>query len=255
MNDLKKYFTENTGRVIHKWDHYFEIYDRHFSQYRNKEIVILEIGVFQGGSLQMWKNYFGPKAKIYGIDIDPSCKQYEEENIKIFIGSQSDKNFLQKLKQEIPPIDILLDDGGHTMNQLQTTFDELFDHIKPDGIYAAEDLHTCYWLDYGGGYKRSGSFIEYGKNMIDSIHAWHSRQSNFKIDIFTKTVHSLHFYDSILIVEKRAMTPPVSLSSGKLIGDPFAPWKRTPIQKIMRKMGRVLNTVLAALRLPSIPKI
>ena len=95
MNDLEKYFHNNNNRLIHKWVHYFEIYERHFSRFRNKEIVIVEIGVFQGGSLQMWKNYFGDKAIIYGIDIDPRCKEFEEENIKILIGSQSDRNFLR----------------------------------------------------------------------------------------------------------------------------------------------------------------
>jgi hypothetical protein len=255
MNDLEKYFENNTKLLIHKWHHYFEIYDRHFSKYRDKEIVILEIGVFQGGSLQMWKNYFGPKAKIYGLDIDPACKQFEEENIEILIGSQSDPLFLQKVKQQIPPIDILIDDGGHTMNQLKVSFDELFDHIKPDGIYAAEDLHTCYWLDYGGGYKRMGSFIEYSKNLIDSIHAWHSRQSYYTIDKFTKTVHSLHCYDSIIIVEKRSMKPPVSLTSGISTGDPFAEKRKSVFAIVARKAGRALNTFLQLLRLPSIPKI
>jgi len=255
MNDLRKYFDNNTNRVIHKWEHYFEIYDRHFSAYRNKEIVILEIGVFQGGSLQMWKHYFGPKAKIYGIDIDPDCKKFEEENIEIFIGSQSDKNFLAEVKKKMPEIDILIDDGGHTMNQIKTSFLELFDHVKPDGIYAIEDLHTCYWLDYGGGYKRQGSFNEFSKNMVDSIHAWHSHQSNFGIDQYTHTVHSLHYYDSITIIEKRTMLRPVNLTSGVQIGDPFAPWKRTPVEKVIRKIGLGLNIVLAALRLPSIPKI
>ncbi len=255
MNDLKKYFDNNTNRVIHKWEHYFEIYDRHFSAYRNKEIVILEIGVFQGGSLQMWKNYFGPKAKIYGIDIDPKCKQYEEDNIEIFIGSQADKNFLAEVKRKIPEIDILIDDGGHTMNQIKTSFLELFDHVKADGIYAIEDLHTSYWLDYGGGYKRIGSFNEFSKNLVDSIHAWHSRQSIFKIDKYTKTIHSLHYYNSITIIEKRTIQEPVSLSSGVQIGEPFAEWKRTPSEKIIRKIGRALNTILASLRLPSVPRI
>jgi cephalosporin hydroxylase len=117
MNDLEEYFRLNDKRLIHKWKHYFEVYDRHFSKYRNKDIVILEIGVSHGGSLQMWKNYFGDRAKIFGIDINPQCKEFEEENIKIFIGSQSDRNFLREVKAQIPPIDILIDDGGHTMVQ------------------------------------------------------------------------------------------------------------------------------------------
>lgn len=255
MNDLRKYFDNNNDRIIHKWDHYFEIYDRHFSKYRNSEVVIVEIGVFQGGSLQMWKNYFGPKAKIYGIDIDPTCKKYEEENIEIFIGSQTDKKFLTDFKNKIPKIDILIDDGGHTMHQIKTSFLELFDHVKDDGIYAIEDLHTSYWIDYGGGFKRRGSFNEFSKKIIDSIHAWHSRQSYFKMDKYTKTVHSIHYYDSITMVEKRCMNAPVSLSTGVEIGNPFEKWKRTNAEKIIRKFGRGLNTILAFLKLPSIPKI
>src|SRR5450759_589962 len=112
MNDLEKYFRKNNKRLIYKYLHYFDIYDRHFNHYRNKEVVILEIGVSQGGSLQMWKEYFGEKARIFGIDVDPRCKNLEEENIKIFIGSQSDKKFLREVKAQIPPIDILIDDGG-----------------------------------------------------------------------------------------------------------------------------------------------
>ena len=69
-NPLWKYFSHNEGRIIHKWHHYFDIYHNHFCRFRDLPITILEIGVYKGGSLQMWKNYFGPKAKIYGVDID-----------------------------------------------------------------------------------------------------------------------------------------------------------------------------------------
>ena len=214
MNDLEKYFENNTGRIIDKWMHYFEVYDRHFSKYRGKEITILEIGTWQGGSLQMWKEYFGPKAKIHGMDINPDCKQAEEENIEILIGSQSDRNFLRKVKQQIPQVDILIDDGGHTMLQQQITFEELFDHIKPDGVYLCEDMHTSYWTRWGGGYKRPGSFIDYTKNFIDWLNAYHSRQRSLKINSFTRSAHSLHYYDSILVIEKRPSTPPVAKQTG-----------------------------------------
>ncbi len=216
MNDLERYFRQNDKRLIHKWAHYFDIYDSHFSRFRNKEVTILEIGVSQGGSLQMWKNYFGDKAKIYGVDINPYCKQLEEENIEIFIGSQEDRNFLRTIKSKIPQVDILIDDGGHTMQQQIVTFEELFDMVKPDGVYLCEDLHTSYWLTYGGGHKRHGSFIEYSKNFIDYINAWHSEQRSLQVNDFTRSVNSLHYYDSILVVEKKKMKPPVNEKSGHI---------------------------------------
>ncbi len=215
MNDLEKYFYNNNERLIDKWIHYFDVYDLYFNKYKNKEVVILEIGVFQGGSLQMWKNYFGSRAKIYGMDINPNCKEFEEENIEIFIGSQSDKSFLCKIKQQIPKIDILIDDGGHTMSQQIVTFEELFSHVKDDGIYLCEDTHTSYQLMYGGGHKRKGTFIEYSKNLIDYINAYFSEQSSLKVNNFTQSTKAIHFYDSMVIIEKSPKEKPKRLSTGK----------------------------------------
>jgi hypothetical protein len=215
MNDLENYFNEGKHRRISKWTHYFEIYDRHFSKFRNKEINMLEIGVLHGGSLQMWKEYLGPKAKIFAIDINPECKKFEEENVKIFIGSQSDRAFLQEVKRQMPPVDILLDDGGHTMEQQIVSYEELFDHITPNGVYACEDLHTSYWDEFGGGYKRKGTFIEYSKDFIDYINAFHSKTDALKENSFTRSVHSLHYYDSMLVIEKKKMVKPEMVKSGK----------------------------------------
>jgi len=114
----------------------------------------------------MWKNYFGPKARIYGIDIKPECKQAEEEQIEIIIGDQEDRQFLRKLGRNIPRIDILIDAGGHSMKQQINTFEELFPHIDKNGVYLCEDLHTSYRKGAGGGYKKKGTFIEYSKNFI-----------------------------------------------------------------------------------------
>ena len=214
MNDLEQYFYHNKDRLIHKWAHYFEIYDRHFQKYRNKEVIILEIGVSQGGSLQMWKNYFGDKAQIFGIDINPNCKSLEEENIKIFIGSQTDRTFLRNVKAQIPQVDILIDDGGHTMRQQIITYEELFNHVKEDGIYLCEDIHSSYWLRQGGGYRRRGTFIEFSKRFIDFINAHHSEQRSLKVNDFTKSVDSLHYYDSILVIEKRKREKPYHLKTG-----------------------------------------
>ncbi|KEO72991.1 class I SAM-dependent methyltransferase [Anditalea andensis] len=214
MNDLEKYFRNNEDRLIHKWIHFFDVYDRHFSRFRDQEITILEIGVSQGGSLQMWKNYFGPKAKIYGIDINPQCKQLEEKNIEIFIGSQADRDFLKNVKAQIPHVDILIDDGGHTMEQQIVTYEEMFDHVKDNGVYLAEDLHTSYWLKFGGGYQRKGTFIEYSKKFIDYLNAHHSEQKTLKVNHFTNSVDSIHYYDSILVLEKKKREAPYHLQTG-----------------------------------------
>src|SRR4029077_10756269 len=100
-NPLEKYFRANTERVIHKWIHYFDIYHRHFQRFRGKPVVILEFGVNKGGSLQMWRDYFGRDATIYGVDIDPRCADLGGLRIKVFIGDQEDRDFLQKIAAEI----------------------------------------------------------------------------------------------------------------------------------------------------------
>lgn len=218
MNDMEEYFVHNTGRLIHKWKHYFEIYDRHFSRFRNSAVHVVEFGVSHGGSLQMWKHYFGPQARIFGIDINPHCRQFQDEQVEIFIGDQEDRAFLRDLANRIPRIDILIDDGGHTMRQQIHTFEELFPCIDKNGVYLCEDLHTSYWSEFGGGYRDPATFIEYSKNFIDYIHAWHSRQTNL-LDVteFTRSVDSLHFYNSILVIEKRPMEKPFHLKTGKRV--------------------------------------
>lgn len=214
-NDLRRYFDNNPGRLLHKWQHYFEIYDHHFSRYRGKPVTILEIGVFHGGSLQLWKSYFGPQAKIYGVDIDPRCKQFEEENVQILIGDQADRDFLRKLKEEIPRPDILIDDGGHLMHQQIITFEELYPFVADDGIYLCEDLHTSYWPEWGGGLRRSGTFIEYAKQLVDALNGFYIKPPGRVPATITQSAHSLHFYDSVMVVEKqRRDAPPEDSRSG-----------------------------------------
>lgn len=251
MNDLETYFAQNTKRLIWKWHHYFNVYDRHFSRFRGKEVVILEIGVWQGGSLQMWRDYFGDKVRIIGVDIDPRCKEFEEENIQIHTGSQSDRTFLRELVAKLPPIDIVIDDGGHSMEQQIVSFEELFPAVKSDGVYLVEDIHTSYWLTFGGGHKRRGTFIEYSKNFIDKINAFHSEQRSLQVDDFTRSVDSLHYYDSILVIEKRPISPPTHEMKGEATFG-FPEKKNGPLQVVGRGLIRGLNEVLRFFRLGSV---
>lgn len=237
-NDLETFFRQHDGPLVHKWHHYFEVYDRHFSRFRGKPITVVEIGVSQGGSLQMWKHYFGKQIQLIGIDINPGCKQFEEPGVRIVIGDQQDRNFLRDVAKTLPPVDIFIDDGGHTMEQQICTYEELFHCVSPDGVYLIEDLHTSYWKKWGGGVRRKRTFIEYSKNFIDSLNAWHSEQPDkLAVSDFTKSVHSLHYYDSILVIEKRPIAPPTHERKGQAqIADYVQP-SPTFVERIQRKLG------------------
>jgi hypothetical protein len=214
MNKLEDYFYNKEKKLpVHKWLHYFDIYDRHFKRFIGKNPVILEVGVAEGGSLEMWNYYFDGNCTIYGVDINPQSLNAPnilgKSNIKVILGSQDDRTFLQSLK-DLPKFDIIIDDGGHKMSQQIATYEELYDHLNDDGVYLCEDLHTSYWPDYyEGGYKKADTFIEYSKNFIDYLNAYHIRpQMDLK---FRKSTHSIHYYDSIIVLErKKDLEPPRS---------------------------------------------
>lgn len=208
-NPLEEYFHSNHGRRIDKWAHYFDVYQRHFEKFRNTPVVVVEIGVWDGGSLQMWRDYFGTEAKIYGIDIDPRCVAFESAGTRVLIGDQADRPFLQSVISEIGPIDIVIDDGGHYTWQQIVSFQELYPAIKPGGVYLVEDLHTNYWPEYSGGFRLPTTFVEYAKTLYDQLNAWHSRGTpGLEVDQFTLTTRSMHLYDSIIAFEKDVIEPP-----------------------------------------------
>ena len=250
MNELEQYFEKNDKRLINKYQHYFDVYDRHFSKYKGQEITIVEIGVFQGGSLQMWRSYFGPKAKIWGIDIDPRCKLLEEENTNIIIGSQEDESFLESIYDITGPIDILIDDGGHTQKQQITTFNILFDKIKDNGVYLCEDVHTSYWLSYGGGSNRMGTFIQFTKKLIDKLNAFHSEENSLQVDSFTRSAKSIHYYDSIVVIEKGIITKPTSKMTGHYSFNEKI--KKSFLEKIIVRLIIILNKTLRIFKLKGV---
>jgi hypothetical protein len=198
---LHRYFLKNPSKRIHKLIHYFDIYERHFSRFRNASPVILEIGVFGGGSLEMWREYFGSGALIVGLDINPECKKHEQDSIEVFIGSQDDPATIQQILKKYPRIDIVVDDGSHKQDHMISSFELLYEHIHSKGVYMVEDTHTCYWDEFGGGLHRPGSFIEYAKNKIDEINAVHSRNA-LPISPFTRSTDCITFYDSVVVFEK-----------------------------------------------------
>jgi hypothetical protein len=203
MVNLWSDFIGNESRSAAKWKHYFPIYESHFGRYINRPLVMIEIGCGEGGSLRMWKRYFGPHAQIVGIDVRPECKAFEEDQIAVRIGSQADEGFLAAVLKEFGTPDIVLDDGSHQMSHVNATFGFLYHKTDPRGVYAVEDMHTSYFPNYGGGLRREGTFIELCKELIDELNA---ATGNTKVTEFTHSTLSMHFSDSVVVFERGRMT-------------------------------------------------
>jgi len=220
-NELFDIFSADTN--VHKWHHYFDIYTKHFEAFRNRPIRMLEIGVFRGGSLRMWKQYFHPDSTIVGIDIDKSCKDHEIADKKVFvrIGSQADPEFLAKVNDEFGPFDIILDDGSHKTHHQNISFGALFRAALADnGVYMVEDMHTNYWLKH---IDSEDTFIDLSKQMVDMLHEPYldRKEANFRpehpdavqqmnLSYLSANIASIAFYDSIVVFDKKKRCLPKS---------------------------------------------
>ena len=180
-----------------KWKNYFYIYDKLFEKYRNKKIIFVEIGVFSGGSLFMWKNFFGKKAKIIGIDLNPESKKFEKYGFKIFIGNQADKKFWYHFYKKVGKIDILLDDGGHKNIQQISTVHYSLPYINKTGMIIVEDTHSSYIKKQFGNPSKY-SFINYCNLITNSIHRRCSIL-NKKMNIYSKKIFSISIFESIVV--------------------------------------------------------
>jgi|SRR5579862_6050009 len=203
-NPLREFFEgRKQGPGIWKWNHYFDIYDRHFRQFRGQEVHVLEIGVYSGGSLDMWRNYFGQKAIIYGVDIEPDCRVYENDGIKIFIGDQADRSFWRKFRRKVPTLDIVIDDGGHALEQQIVSLEELLPFLRPGGVYLCEDVH--------GMHNQFASYVHgLGKKLNDTSQTRESPDdSDRRIVVvstpFQSAVGSIHLYPFVTVLERNAV--------------------------------------------------
>jgi hypothetical protein len=217
LNELaKKHGTDKSSEVHNYCDKYAKYFD--FERY--SEIKILEIGVLNGKSLDTWKEYFY-NAKIVGLDIDPKCAQYTQENLSIEIGDQTDAQFLKSVVDKHGPFDLIIDDGSHMNDHVIFTFKELFPTLKSNGMYVVEDCGTSYWDSYGGGRYKQGSMIEYFKGVVDEVNffgEWqesidnlHARREDLLIPQFERKgynyigngIESLNFLNGIILITKR----------------------------------------------------
>ena len=208
-------YCEHNDYQSSKFDNYLFVYEELLEKYIQKDIPvnILEIGVRNGGSLQMWKKFLPEDSQIYGIDIDPNCKKLVfEDNIHFFLGDATSEEFWNHNLNSVK-FDIILDDGSHMCSDVITAFEYLFmNKLNDGGIYIAEDLCTSYHPGCGGGYRAPSSSIEFFKTYVEVINARHiqsienldarSKKIYEQMLYLNKYVKSISFYDSICAVKK-----------------------------------------------------
>ena len=223
-NPLYRAFLERGARRhgTDKWHHYFDVYERHFSPFRGRDIRLLEIGVQRGGSLDLWRGYFGAGSRMSGIDIDPACAALTDDGIAIHIGDQADADFLRGVVARDGPFDIVIDDGGHRMNQMITSFETLYPAMTIPGVYVVEDTHTCAWGGPFADRADGETFLARAQRLAAALNEWTGNPAQFQrfgtpprmrdgeapASAFCRTTHAICFYDSMVVFERRQRPEP-----------------------------------------------
>jgi hypothetical protein len=237
MSDLlkisKKYRTDKVqnGYIPH--------YEEFFESLRNKKLNILEIGVKRATdyrkygmdivtpgacSLKTWKEYF-PNSNIYGIDIDPENKKYEEDRIEIFIGNQADQNFLSSVTEKVGNFDIIIDDGSHVNKFTIASYNALWPFLNGGGLYIIEDVGcgyinldeqdvrekskiNKYWfgmhlLPENISYKNNrGDFLNFIQEKLTRMDLGSSQRWRSKFNLEEPDVYNISFYNNMCFITK-----------------------------------------------------
>lgn len=188
-NPIEAYFDGHTeGPGIFKWRHYFDVYHRHLAKFVGCEVHVAEVGVFGGGSLGMWRSYFGERSRIYGIDQEPGCRMHAGTGIDVIIGDQSSAPFWTGFRADVPQLDVVIDDGGHEPHQQIATLEGLLAHLQPGGVYICEDVLGAFQ-----------PFHAYVEGLARPLHDVTGPALGVHHHI-----GSLHVYPGIVVIEKPA---------------------------------------------------
>lgn len=181
-------------------------YERHLGHLRHDPVKVLEIGIggfkwesLGGRSLRMWQQFF-PRGLVYGMDIHSKPK-VTGPRIRTIQGDQNDPGFLRDMAEQIGPFDVVIDDGSHVNEHVRTSFEALFEFVRPGGYYIVEDLQTSYWPAFGGedppGSRRTTMGLL--KDLLDSIHVGEHID-----EAMTPPTHpsSVHVYHNLAFLHK-----------------------------------------------------
>ncbi|MEP1425820.1 MAG: class I SAM-dependent methyltransferase [Tateyamaria sp.] len=219
---LKDIFEQRKGKASDKWEHYFRVYEPLFATYRFQPITLLEIGVQNGGSLEVWAQYFENAKNIIGLDIDPKVGdlQYEDPRIRAVVSDGTLSQAVEDVGCEFFPADIVIDDGSHYNDHVIKSFLLFFPLLADGGVYVVEDTHTSYFAEHGGHLFCIGSMMTFFQRLSDIINrehwdgalsvedALHPLLDMHSIPAkefdWIDHIHSIAFTNSMIIIEKRA---------------------------------------------------
>ncbi len=216
---LPQIFEEHNGKVSDKWYLYLGEYEKLFQEYRNKKINVLEIGIQNGGSLEIWAKYFENANRLVGVDINERCGEllFDDERISVIVGDANQDRTFEKVVEISESFEIIIDDGSHKSSDIIRSFCRYFPLLTSGGIYIVEDLHASYWKDFEGSLYNPLTAISFFKRLADLVNFEHWRLSktrlehlkpfvqNYTLDLTEFDllgIHSVEFINSICIVRK-----------------------------------------------------
>ena len=219
MKTLKEIYKNHSGKVSDKWNIYLDTYEEKLSSLKKSPIKLFEIGVLNGGSLEIFSKYFENAELILGCDIDKNCQKlkYTENNIKLIVGDVNNEKILNQIIKN-GDFDIIIDDGSHTSKDIVTSFCKYFKHLKYNGTYIVEDLHASYQKEHGGGLFYPISSMNFFKKLVDIINFEHwgiKKEKNFILRTFKQNyqinmdsinfdeIHSIEFINSLCFIKKK----------------------------------------------------
>lgn len=218
-NTLEKLYAGHKGKVSDKWLAYLVEYERIFDKYRDEPVRLLEIGIQNGGSLEIWSKYFPQALKLMGCDIDTECTSliYEDPRITVFVGDVNSDEVQQAILKTSSSLDIIIDDGSHFSGDIMKTFVWGFSHLSDGGVFVIEDLHCSYWKHFEGGPFNPFSSMTFFQYLTDIMNFEHwgitetrtdvlqlfSAKYGFQINEETlRHIHSVEFINSLCVIRK-----------------------------------------------------
>ena len=220
MKTLLDFYKTHTGRVSDKLAFYLREYDRVFEPYREQTISLLEIGIQNGGSLEIWSQYFPNAQKFVGCDINPDCANltYADPRIAVIVGDATTLETQAQVLKLSASFDLIIDDGSHTSSDIVKAFAQYFPALKKGGMFVAEDLHCSYWQDFEGGIFHPYSSITFFKHLADIVNHEHWGISKKRTDLLEKfsqkfsikfseewlsQIHSIEFTNSLCVIKRK----------------------------------------------------